>query len=517
VADGNIVELAAKKNKGVEPKANPLVGTEYGVTTPLPGGTYDAYMGSTTGEIPRFGLVSIENLVEMRRKDGQARALFRLLTLPIRAALQTAEWVEPEDGDAEKETEFANLMFNTPPQNGGMTTPLTKILRNTLLALGDGYSVFEEVRHVPQTGPLKGKITLRKLAYRDSRTIRFRVDDKGGFDGVRQVTSLGGKAIDVIIPAEKCWYYAANEEENPYYGVSVFESAWQHYDIKRKLYYIAHLAAQFAAVPGRSGKVPKGFDLKELMQFKQSLADFAFNTAMTYPEGYEVEFHNNTASFDFLKLIDHHNHMMSRSVLAGFLDSEDRPALVDIAKTDPQADMFVMAIEAIMHEIAESWTYHLMPKYIDWNFGTGKYPEFKFGKMADSAKLAIQEIFKTVVNSSILNCTPEFVREMEMKLAEDLGLDIDYKEIEKREEEAAIQAQEEAKAQAQQEADMQAQGIPPGGGPPPGPGAPKPPQLVAASRTSDIDELVQLAQEMLARHQDEDLIDLGEEDDDTNG
>jgi hypothetical protein len=508
LSDANVVALA-KTKKMAEPKADPLLGTEFGVTTPLPGGTYDAYLGSTTGEIPRFGLVSIENLVEMRRKDGQARALFRLLTLPIRAALQTAEWVEPEEGGAEKETEFANLMFNTPPQSGGMSTPLTKILRNTLLALGDGYSVFEEVRHVPTDGPLKGKITLRKLAYRDSRTVRFRIDKQGGFDGVRQITSLGGKSIDVVIPKEKVWYYAANEEENPFYGVSVFESAWQHYDIKRKLYYIAHLAAQFAAIPGRSGKVPKGYDKNELAQFKKSLADFAFNTAMTYPDGYEVEFHNNTAAFDFLKLIDHHNHMMSRSVLGGFIDNEDRPALVDVAKTDPQADMFVMSIEAIMNEIAESWTYHLMPKYIDWNFGTQKYPVFKFGKMADSAKEAIKDIFMTVVNSSILNCTPEFVREMEMKLAADFGLDIDYDEIAKREEEAAKQAQ----AQAQAEAQQAAQNPQPPQGPPGAAGggqqAPQP-QLVAASRTADIDELVDLAQKLLERHVEEDLAGMEE-------
>jgi hypothetical protein len=514
VSDDNVVSLARAPGSMQPKPPAPLIGSELGVTSPLPGGTYDAYLGSSTGEIVRHGLVSIENLVEMRRKDGQARALFRLLTLPIRAALQTAEWVEPEDGDAEEETKFANLMFKTPPQNGGMTTPLTKVLRNTLLALGDGYSVFEEVRHVPEYGPLKGKIVLRKLAYRDSRSIRFRIDDKGGFDGVRQITSLGGKAIDVKIPKDKVWYYAANEEENPYYGVSVFESAWQHYDIKRKLYYIAHLAAQFAAVPGRSGKVPKGFDRTELIQFKQALADFAFNTAMTYPDGYEVEFHNNNSGFKFLELIDHHNHMMSRSVLGGFLDSEDRPALVDIAKSDPQADMFVLSIEAIMHEIAESWTYHLMPKYIDWNFGSQKYPVFKFGKMADSAKTAIKDIFSVVVNSSILNCTPEFVREMEMKLAEELGLDIDYDEIAKKEEEAAQQAQEEAQAQAEQDAAMQAEALAGGGPPAPtGPGGiPKPPagppKLVAASRTDDIDDLVEMANALLLRHVDEDLADL---------
>jgi hypothetical protein len=506
--DENVVSLASKQ---ATPKKDPLTDAEYGVTTPMPGGSFQTFWGSN-GEIFNEALVPIDDLVAMRRKDGQARALNRLLTLPVRAALKDAEWVEPDEGGAEQETEFANLMFKTPPNLGGMSTPLSKVVRNTMLAVSDGHAAFEEVRTVPDDGPLKGKIVLKKLAYRDSRTIRFLVDDEGGFNGIRQIANVNGKAIDVIIPKDKVWYYAANEEENPYYGVSYFESAYQHYDIKRKLYYIAHLAAQFAAVPARVGEVPQNPDINELRQFKAGLENFAFNTAMTAPFGYKVNLQNSTGQFDYLKLIDHHNHMMSRSVLAGFIDSEDRPALVDIAKTDPQADMFMMGIDAIMNEIAESWTYHLMPNYIDWNFGTKKYPVFQFGKIADDQKASIKEAFTTVVTSSVLNCTPEFVREVEMKLAEQLGLDIDYDKIQKMEEEAQKQAQEQADMQAEAQAEAAAQlppGVPPGTDPAtvrtPPPLKPKPFGVVAASRQSEIDELVSFAQGLLGRHIDEDL------------
>lgn len=524
-SDENVLPLAGR----VTPKSDPQLDKEFGVTSPLPGGSWDSYITGTAGEISNRPLVPIEDLVLMRRKDGQARALVRLLTLPIRAAMKDAEWIEPDDGGAEQEVAFANLMWNTPPQNGGMTTPKSKIIRNTLLAIPDGYAVFEEVRHVPEDGPLKGKITLRKLAYRDARTVRFRVDDEGGFNGIRQIANVNGHAVDVLIPKEKVWYYANNEEENPYYGISAFEPAWSHFDIKRKLYYIAHLAAQFSAVPARVGIVPPNPDLKELKQFRDGLANFAFNTSMVAPPGYEVTLQNSTGSFDFLKLIDHHNHMMSRSVLCGFIDSEDRPALVDIAKADPQADMYVVALESVMQEIAESWTYHLMPQYIDWNFGTKKYPVFKFGQLSDSAKEAIKEIFIATVVSSTLNCTPEFIREMEKKLADRLGFDIDYESLEKQEKVMAAEQQKKAEQEAQMAADSQAQmdlqtaagapgapkppggGKPFGGGPKPPGGAPPtgpptgPPKLVAASRQSDIDELVNAAEELLLRHVDEDL------------
>lgn len=507
--DPNHVELAVVKNLPVAPELN----TELGITSPLPQvGSYEDFYGlSTDGEIPRSGLVSLDDLVLMLRRDGQARALLRLMTLPIRAALKEAEWVAPDDvEDAEQEVEFANLMWSLPPQSGGMTVPVSKFLRQTLLALGHGFSCFEEVRHVPEKGPLEGMITLRKMALRDARTVKFKVDETGGFNGFIQRTSLNGKSIDVWIKPGKAWYYAANEEENPFYGVSMFEAAYQHYEIKRKLYYIAHLAAQFAAVPARVGEIPANFNLKDLQAFKQALMNFATNTAMTHPAGYKVDLKTASTGFDFLKLIDHHNRMMSRSVLAGFVDTEDRPALVDIAKSDPNADMFVLALEATMNEIAESWTQHIMPKYIDWNFGTEKYPVFKFGALSEDDKGALKEAFTTVVTAGTLNCTPEFVREVEKKLAGELGLDIDYDSIEKMEEEAAQANAEKAQLDAERAAQA-----PPGFGPPEEGGAPAapdgPPQppgtqpLAVVAASKDLDELIEMAQVLLTRHVQEDL------------
>lgn len=536
-----------KKATPQAPDVDPNLNIEMGVERILP----FSFWG-TEGEISNNAKIPIDDLVEMRRRDGQARALMRLFTLPILSAMADGEWIMPDDEQeeveespdavkvdksekgaqktpgeqieddpkqqpaddtklkapddavddpnaddnaeedpddaaaedkkkpivkpSEPEADFANLMWNLPPQAGGMTTSKTTVLKKHLQALMDGFAVFEEVRHVPEDGPLKGKITLRKLAYRDSRTVRFRVDDTGGFNGVRQVASINGKTIDVKIPKEKVFYWACHEEENPYYGVSMFEAAFHHYEVKRKLYYIAHLAAQFAAVPGRVGTVPKGADPRHVTAFKQSLMNFAFNTAMVAPEGFVVTPFNGNANFDFIKLIDHHNHMMSKSVLSSFLDSETRTTLIEVGVTDPNTDFFVMALESLMDDLAEHWSMYLMPKYIDWNFGSKKYPIFKFGQLSDAAKDTIKEIFTAVVSSSVLNSTPEFVRELEKKLAKSLDLDIDYEEIEAQEQEAA---QEEADAAEDEANNLLA---PDGGANPGAPkfpgdgGAPQPPE-----------------------------------------
>jgi len=484
-------------------KAVPLeLNVELGTGPLIPGGaSWLDWMGDGTALILNKPLVTLDQLVEMRRRDGQSKALTQLVTLPLRLALQTGEWIEPEDGDAAKETEFANQMWTLPPSSGGMSVPRGKLIRQILLSLTDGFAAFEIVRTCPTDGPLKGKYVLRKLAYRDPRTITFKTDKHGGYAGFRQVAmSPDGTAIDETFEPAKTLTFVHHDEMNPFYGVSAFESAYPHFDAKRKLYYIAHLAAQFAAVPGRIGKIPPGARPSEVLAFVRSLQEFAFNTSMALLPGYEVDNFSGSANFDFMKLIDHHNLQMSKSILASFFDNESRTVLIENTGQDAKADMFLLCLETMATDVGETLTHHLMPQFINFNFDSKKYPVFKPGKLSDHAREAIKEMFNTVVVSSILNSTPEFVRELEKKVTEDLGLDIDYEEIEKREKEAA----EQQAAMAEEQAKMQAmagplgeEGAPPGpGGPPAGPPGPSKPPGDVAAMTAAMDELVAKANEL---------------------
>ena len=492
----------------VTPK-DPQLGVEFGVGPLVPQSSYADWIGANNeGHViaNAHQLVPLDELIIMRRKDGQARALMRLFTLPIKLAFSKGEWVESEflEGQGEKEAEFANQMWTLPPYAGGMQVPAQKVISQMLLALSDGFAVHEEVRMVPKEGPLKGKITLESLAYRDPRTIRFTTDSKGKLTGVKQAVATGARAEEVFIPSNKMIYYSCQEEENPYYGVSLLEAAWHHYDVKRKLYYISYIASQFAAVPGRLGKVPRNPDPVTLGQFQSALRDFAFNTAMTFPEGYEVNPFNGNGGFDFLAHINHQNLMMSQSLLASFLNQDNRQVLIDNGKADASSDMFVMSIQSIISDLEATLSYMLMPKYIHWNFKSAASPQFKFAQLSDSARDAVKEVFQSIITSSVLNCTPEFVRETERKLAKRLGYDIDYEEIERKEEEnrkANEAAQEEFEsAQAPPEGEP---GAPAGAtAPPPAqraapemqatPGQVAAPQ-VAASMLYGIDDLVELA------------------------
>lgn len=390
---------------------------------------------------------SVKQLVAMRRMDGQARALYRLLSLPMRAALASATIVAEDDG--EEEADFIDKVFRTAPSQGGMTVTLDRFMSQLLQGLFDGFAAFEKVFWVPDHGPLKGKITLRKLAYRPSDTVTFVVDKHGGYAGFRQRANISGKTIDVYIEPEYSFYWAANEEERKFYGISFFQSAFYHYDKKVKLYYTAHLAAQRAAVGTRVGTVPLNAPLQARRDFSTQLANLSMAQFMALPEGFKVESLREAGTFNYLDLINHHNSQMSKSILANFFDEEQGSgdgggSMVSFGS--PGDEMFMLMLRAMMNDIASQINHYIIPQLIDWNFSSGKYPKFAWGKLTDEQRGAIASTFDKLAVTAGGNFTPEFMRELERSVAEDMGLDIDYEAVAQREAEEALKLEEQENA-----------------------------------------------------------------------
>lgn len=388
---------------------------------------------------------TVRQLTAMRRLDGQARALYRLLTLPIRSAMKDATFVAADGGEAE--AEFIDKAFNLPPSQGGMTTTFPRFMDYLLGGLFDGFSAFEKVFWIPKYGELKGKVTLKKLAHRPSDTITFVTEKNGSFAGLRQRAYFGGKTTDVYIPANYAFYFAAQETERRFYGVSFFQSAFPHYDAKVRLYYTAHLAAQRAAVGTRVGTVPQNASRAAKTEFQAALSNLAVAQWLMTPEGFKVEVLKEGGTYDFLGLINHHNHMMSQSVLAGFFDSDtgggggESGSLVNFAQ--PGDDMFILMLRAVMDDIAQQINHYIIPQLVDFNFSGGKYPTFTWGKLTDEQRDAISRTFdKLATAGSGLLASTEFLRALEKNVAEDMGLEIDWEEVESRE--AEDRAKQEA-------------------------------------------------------------------------
>lgn len=433
--DPDIGELPKKDELGIE------LGVEYNLPFATPyteGGSKKDKENRELRELLRetgeeYG-PGVSQLVAMRRLDGQARALYRLLTLPIRAALSKSSFVPADGGEAE--AEFITDQFTLPPASGGMSVTFHKFMAQLLQGLFDGFAPFEQVYDYATYGPLKGKYVLRKLAYRQPSTITAIEDTDGHFQGFRQRAYRDGKTIDVHIPRENAFYFAAQEEERKYYGVSFFQSAFYHYDKKVKMYYIAHLAAQRAAVGTRVGTIPSNATANDKRTFASNLSNLALAQWMLVPETYKVEMLKEGGSFAFLDYINHHNNQMSKSILANFFDKDSGgstdQALVSFGQ--PGDTMFVLMLRAIMDDIANSINHYIIPRLIDWNFSGGKYPTFQWAALTDEQKAIISTTFdKLATAGQSATVSPEFIREMEKKMADEMGLELDWDEIEARE------------------------------------------------------------------------------------
>jgi Protein of unknown function (DUF935) len=433
-------------------------------------------------EVFRDDPVSIRQLITMRRRDGQARALYRLLTKPLLAAMKNAD-VVPADGveGGVEEAQFCKDLLFAPKAQGGMTHSFDRFVKQMLLALFNGFSAWEMVYWQPKTGPNKGKWTLRKLDWRPSETLTFLLDGQGEFNGFRQRTFFQGRTIDVKIPKETAVYYAHEEAERPFYGVSMFESAFYHYDKKEKLYYIGHLAAQRAAVGLRVGTMVPNAPAEDKNNFVRALAQLGLAQYIALPTAdWTVQTLNESAArFDFLGLINHHNSQMSKSVLAQWFDNEQGggqgdSTLVDFGKQDDVT--YFMMLEGILEEMAQIITDYIFPRFVDWNFGSDKYPKFKWGPLTEEAKAAIQDTFdKLATAGQQANVTPEFMLDLEQRLAEDFGFDIDYDKIKRQREQQQRMMQQQMMQQGQpgqqqppQGAGQQGAGQPPAPFPPPG-------------------------------------------------
>jgi len=428
-------------------------------------------------EIFRDDPVTVKQLVTMRRRDGQARALYRLLTMPILASLKHAD-VIPLDGDTggEEEAAFCKNMLTLPKSAGGMTHSLNRFVKQMLLALFNGFTGWEFVYWRPKTGPMKGKYTIRKMDWRPSETLTFLLDGQGEFNGFRQRTFFQGRTIDVKIPKETALYYATHEAERPFYGVSMFESAFYHWDKKEKLYFIAHLAAQRSAVGLRVGTMVPNAAVQDKNRFIAALAQLGLAQYIALPNAdWTVQTLNETSSrFDFLGLINHHNSQMSKSVLAQWFDDVQGggstggdSSLVDFGK---QSDVtFFQMLEGILEEMAEIISNEVFPRFVDWNFGTEKYPQWKWGPLTAEQKAAIQDTFdKLATAGTQANVTTALMLDLEQRMAAELGFNIDYDKIKEDREKQQEMMQQQAQAQMQAGAmggGLPGQGQPPAGSP----------------------------------------------------
>lgn len=396
-------------------------------------------------EESRADKVSIKDYREMLDKDPTVESLFNIFTLPIIAATYRID-ADEEDVDEEQAKSIRKNLLE-PPHKGGMESPFTLFTDQLLMAVVDGFALWEKVYKIEN-----GRYVLRKLAYRDSIGVTLIRDAEGGYGGARQVVSYGGKPIDITLKPYKTFLFTHNKARSPLYGRSSLTSLRKPYQKKAKLEYLDSIALQADAIkpkilrrvdntlidnkddPKSSGLKNKVLDALSKLGERKAVASIPF--------GYEVQELTQNGR-DPHKSIERQNSEMARAFMATFslMSSQGSSDVGSYALSDNLKDMLMISLKAFMTKVEEHINQYIIADLIDLNYAQPHYPEFHYDDITSDTVQVIADAFMKLLEKDRIS--DEMVQGIEEQTAN--RLEINLKQIKKDRE---ARAQDEVKKAA---------------------------------------------------------------------
>lgn len=352
--------------------------------------------------------------------DGTVEALFNILTMPILASEYD---IKPADESTEAKTQadFVQNNLLSESYKGGIETPFNLFLDQSMMALVDGFQVWEKVYRLNNN-----RYELKKLALRDSRSVEILSDLKDGYQGIKQTQEDGST---VVIPAYKTFLFTPGKRYDQYYGRSIFTALWRNYDKKWKLEYLDSIALQNDAIKPKvlknTGSTLAKADDKVTSKVLNVLSRLGkVNSMATLPANYELEVLNSEGR-DPHQSIERQNSEMARVFLANFmlLGSQGASSTGSFALSDTQAKMFRMSLESVMNKLTAHINQYIIADLIDINFSEPRYPVFAFEKLDNEVVGAIFNAFTTMIQKDRIS--DAMASEIEDATATRLGFDVE--------------------------------------------------------------------------------------------
>jgi len=328
----------------------------------------------------------------MYRSDGQVRAVVKVCELP----LMTATWTTNPASDDPQDVEIAQFVHDNLFSDGSQQ-PIG--LAHALSCYRYGYAVAEPIWALGADR----RIRLDRLAPRLARaTYRWYPTPEGELDIYQQrvwvpakrteaprmsasvgpnLISQGGTYEFRDIPA---WKGAAtpglvrwtlDQEGSNFEGISLLRSAYKHWFMKETFYKIDAIGAERNALaipvfeePQGAQKSDRDFAAKVLMSLHAHeksyvLAPYGWKFRLEAPNG---------RPRDIMPSIEHHDRMIARSVLAGFLNLDSGSGSWALSRD--QSSFFLMALKAHAWLIAREYNRILVRALVDLNFQVDRYP-----------------------------------------------------------------------------------------------------------------------------------------------
>ena len=295
---------------------------------------------------------------EMRLNSPVITALLNAIT----QAILSVDWMfASDDGEEDPRLDLLNDSENS------MSHGLKHHFAEALTMLPFGYSLFEIVYQ-----RVGGRVLWRKFAFRGQDTIsQWDIDEHGGIDGVKQLTSKGQTAT---IPIKKLLLYRVNVERNNPEGRSILRGARIPY------YYATHLQEIEAIGIERDLTglpvliYPEGADTSsgsddraEAEQIVRRVRNDE-QAGITLPQGWEFRLEGSPGSkqIDVGGVISRYEKRILMSALAQFLVL-GMDQIGALSLSEDQTDFFNMSVNATTDIISDTFTKHAIPRLMKMN------------------------------------------------------------------------------------------------------------------------------------------------------
>ncbi len=374
----------------------------------------------------------------MRKSDAQVRASLQVVKLPLRAAVWCA--IKPEHGDAIDE-QIAMFVQANLFDGDGMQDSWDFVLRHILLKLDFGFSVLEKVWQVDE---LTGEFRIKRLAPRLPRTISewetrrdgtlvriwqyVSVTDDGasnltlknidsapsgtlppglrGGDHSREMLRRPGSVPApprshfqyLPIPAHAVCVFSNEREGDNYEGMSILRPAHKHWFYKDLIYHLESVRLDRFGVGIPTAELTDEHTLRgdDLAALHTTLRNLRANEQvyLVAPPGVRYRIlgpeSKTSAANSAQSMIDHHDSMIARNVLAGFMTMGQERGTIGFGSR--LTDLFISSLYGVAAGICADLKQSVVKQLCDLNYNmTGReYPNIivRDLEMVDLERLA---------------------------------------------------------------------------------------------------------------------------------
>jgi hypothetical protein len=373
---------------------------------------------------------TVVQLQEMLDNDGKAKSLEQVLSMPIIGA----GWhVVPGEGNDDHETaQWVEELLRKDTPSGGMKTPMETVIAQMTSAFTFRRSYHEKVFKQDENN----QVVYDKVAFRPADTCTMlRHTKTGDLMGFNQW--VWGQPLQVPITVPYALVYVHGQHRNPIKGLSDLQVCYHNYRTKEKLKFLWYTYCETMSLP-RTIVLANGDSAAK--KAAQTIAALKNAGVAGIPKEWVTEIiplqPNSGGAREFQEAIAYLDSQSALSLLAGFTDLTGRAMGTGTGMgsgtrgsyglSQSQIAFFMTMLKAYATELATTVTQGLIQDLVRWNKGkTVQIPQFAVGPLEEQDVTQAFGMLQTIAQSPVMNVPIEFVEQLTLLVADELGINTD--------------------------------------------------------------------------------------------